>query len=70
MVKNSLASAGDKEGVDQIPGWGRSPGGESGFPQRSCLENPRDRGAEPMGSQRVRHDRAPECSAHEVSSLF
>ena len=62
MVKNLLASAGDKAGVDQIP-VGKIPGGENGFPlQYSCLENPRDRGAEPTGSQRVGHNRATECT--------
>ena len=71
MVKNLLASAGDKAGVDQIP-VGTIPGGENGFPlQYSCLENPRDRGAEPTGSQRVGHNRATECvPAHEVSPLL
>ena len=62
MVKNSLAGAGDKEGVEQSPGWGKSPGGENVFPLQNCLENPRDSGAEPMGSQRVRRDRATECT--------
>ena len=34
------------EGLDSIPGLGRSPGGGHGNPlQYSCLENPMDRGA-------------------------
>ena len=38
--------AGDKRDAGSIPGWGRFPGGGSGNPlQRSCLENPLDRGA-------------------------
>ena len=46
MVKNPLASAGDKRDVSSIPGFGRCPGGENGNPlQYSCLENYMDRGA-------------------------
>ena len=46
MVKNPLASAGDKSNTGLIPGLGRSPGGGHGNPlQYSCLENPMDRGA-------------------------
>ena len=42
VVKNPPANAGD---MGSIPGWGRSPGGGNGNPlQRSCLENPMDRG--------------------------
>ena len=42
-VKESPASAGD---LGSIPGWGRCPGVENGYPlQYSCLENPMDRGA-------------------------
>ena len=43
VVKNLPANAGD---TGPIPGWGRSPGEENGYPlQYSCLENPMDRGA-------------------------
>ena len=59
-VKNPPANAGD---AGWIPGLGRSPGREPGSPlQRSCLENPVDRGAwhrkAPWWLQRVRHDLA------------
>ena len=40
--KESACSAGD---LGSIPGLGRSPGGENGYPlQNSCLKNPMDRG--------------------------
>ena len=43
VVKNSPANAGD---AGLIPAWGRSPAGRHGNAlQRSCLENPMDRGA-------------------------
>ena len=46
MVKNLPANAGDLRDVGSIPGSGRSPGEVHGNPlQRSCLENPMDRGA-------------------------
>ena len=39
--KESLCNAGDP---GSIPGWGRSPGEENGYPfQYSCLENSMDR---------------------------
>ena len=42
-VDNLPANAGD---MNSIPGQGRSPGEENGYPlQYSCLENPMDRGA-------------------------
>ena len=42
VVKKTSASAGD---AGSIPGWGRSPGEENGYPlQYSCLENPINRG--------------------------
>ena len=42
MIQNPPANAGD---VNLIPGWGRSPGEESGNTlQDSCLSNPTDRG--------------------------
>ena len=45
MVKNPSADAGDKRDVGSIPGLGRSSGGGRDNPlQRSCLENPMDRG--------------------------
>ena len=41
--KESASNAGD---LGSIPGSGRSPGEENGYPlQYSCLENPMDRGA-------------------------
>ena len=44
--KESSCNAGDKQVTGSIPGSGRSPGGGNGNPlQRSCLENPMDRGA-------------------------
>ena len=46
VVKSPLVSAGDIWDAGSIPGWGRSPGAENGYPlQYSCLENPMDRGA-------------------------
>ena len=46
MVKNLSAGAGDVRNARLISGSGRSPGGGPGNPlQRSCLENPMDRGA-------------------------
>ena len=43
MVKNLPYNAGD---LGSIPGLGRSPGGENGYPlQYSYLGNPMDRGA-------------------------
>ena len=44
-VVNLPADAGDTRDTGSMPGLGRSPGGGPGHPlQRSCLENPRDRG--------------------------
>ena len=41
MVKNPSANTGDIRDMGSLPGWGRSPGGEHGYPLRySCLENP------------------------------
>ena len=52
--KESACNAGD---MGSIPGSGRSPGEENGYPlQYSCLENPMGRravGLESMGWQRV-----------------
>ena len=54
MVKNLPASAGDVGDAGSIPGSGRCPGGGNGNPlQRSCLENPTDRGAWQAIVQRV-----------------
>ena len=51
MVKNPPANAG---GMGLIPGSGRSPGGENGYPlQYSCLENAMDSGAWWATVQRV-----------------
>ena len=50
------ASACNEGDPGSIPGLGRSPGEGNGNPlQHSCLENPMDRGAWSMGSQRVGH---------------
>ena len=47
----------DARDPGSISGSGRCPGEGNGNPlQNSCLENPRDRGASAMESQRVRHD--------------
>ena len=44
--ENLPANAGDTGDAGQIPGQGRSPGGEHGNPLHySCLEKPMDRGA-------------------------
>ena len=40
MVKNPSANAGHARDMGSIPGSGRSPGEENGYPlQYSCLEN-------------------------------
>ena len=56
-VKNLPANA---ENMDSIPGLGRSPGEENGYPlQYSCLENSMDKGAWPAavhGLQQVRQN--------------
>ena len=56
MVKNTPAM---QETSSSIPGWGRSPGEENGYPlQYSHLENSMKNvawQAKPMGSQRVRY---------------
>ena len=45
MVKESLASAGDAGDVGSIPGVGRYPGEENGYPLKySCLENSMNKG--------------------------
>ena len=45
-VKNLPASGREAGDASWIPGWGMSARGGNGSPlQRSCLENPRDRGA-------------------------
>jgi len=46
LGKHLPANAGDIRNVGWIPGLGRSPGEGHGNPlERSCLENPMDRGA-------------------------
>ena len=46
VVQNLPANAGDTKDLGSIPGWGRCPGGENGYPlQYSCLESSMDRGA-------------------------
>ena len=46
MVKNLPVNAGDLRDTGSIPGSGRSPGEQHGYPlQYSCLENLMDRGA-------------------------
>ena len=53
--KNSTCNVKD---LDLIPGLGRSPGEENGYPlQYSCLENSMDRGAwQAVAGLTVRHD--------------
>ena len=55
--KESACNAGDP---GSVPGWGKCPAGEIGYPlQCSCLENRMDRGAwraTVRGVARVRHD--------------
>ena len=54
VVKNLLVNAGDVKNARSIPGLGRSPGGGNGNPlQYSCLENPKDRGAQWATTQGV-----------------
>ena len=68
VVKNLPANAGDMRDVGLIPGLGRSPGGGNGNPlQFSCLENPMDRGAQCLGSQRVGHDQSNVARKHTDS---
>ena len=46
VVKNLPTNARDSGNVGQIPGFGRSSGGENDDPlMYSCLENPMDRAA-------------------------
>ena len=44
-VKNQPANAGDTGDKGSIPGSGRCPGKENGYPLYSCLKNSMDRGA-------------------------
>ena len=54
VVKNQPANAGDTGDVGSIPGSGRSPGeGNSNPLQKSCLENPTNRGAWQVTVHRV-----------------
>ena len=44
MVKNLPANAGNTRDAGSVPGLGRSPGEENGYPlQYSCLDNSMDR---------------------------
>ena len=45
VLNNPPANAGDVRDVGSIPGSGRDPGEENGYPLQYYLENPRDRGA-------------------------
>ena len=57
VVKQLPVSAEDLRDVGSIPGLGRSPGeGNGNSFQYAYLENPMDRGAQFMGSQRVQHN--------------
>ena len=50
VVKNSPTNARDPKDPGSIPGLGRSPEVENGYPpQYSCLENSTDRGARVQG---------------------
>ena len=55
VVKNPSANAGDRRGINSIPGSGRFPGGGNGnLLQDFCLGNPMDRGAWLATVSRVR----------------
>ena len=57
VVKNMPVNTGDIRDMGSIPRSRRSPGGGHGNPlQYLLVENPMDRGAWPLGSQRVGHD--------------
>ena len=57
VVKNMPVSTGDIRDMGSIPSSRRSPGGGHGNPlQYLLVENLMDRGAWPLGSQRVGHD--------------
>ena len=71
VVKNPPTHAGNLRDVGSIPGLGRSPGEENGYPlQYSCLENPMEEepgGLQSTGSQRVGHDWATNTSTLRLS---
>ena len=63
VVKNPAANAGDVRDLGSIPGPGRCPGEGSGNPlQRSCLENPLDRGAWRATVHEVAKSRTGHCN--------
>ena len=67
VVKTLPSNAGN---TGSIPGLGRSPGGGHGNPlQYSCLENPKDRAAWSMGSQRVGHNLVTRQQQEEMYML-
>ena len=59
LVKDPSANA-DVRDMGSIPGWRRFPAGGHGNPlQYSCLENPKDRGADwlqSIGLHKVKHN--------------
>ena len=62
VVKNMPANAGDTRDTGSIAGSVRSPGGEHGNPlQRSCMENPMERGAWRATVHRVAESETIEC---------
>ena len=67
MVKNLPANAGDS---GLIPGLGRSPGEENGYPlQCSCLENSMDRGtAKNWVNSETKERETGKLSAREISN--
>ena len=68
VVKNPPANAGDIRDLGSIPRSGKSPGrGHGNLFQYSCLENPMDRVACPIGSQRVGHDGSNLAHTHITS---
>ena len=71
VVKNSPANSGDLRAEGSIPGSGRYPIGRHGNPlQKSCLENPMDRGAwwaTVHGVAKIQ-TRLKQLSTHAVSS--
>ena len=65
VVKNLPANTGDRRDTGSIPGLGRSSGGGHGNPfQYSCLENPRDRGAQWATVHGVTRFRQTEATEH------
>ena len=68
--KEPTSDAGDIRDSGSIPGSGRRPGGGHGTPlQRSCLENPRHRGAWRAAVHRVAEAGTAEAAEHTVTRI-